>query len=246
MTAASPDRGAFHRGRLLRARFREPVAFALPRLAGRRICRASSSMCKTSTRPLLGRFRGARSRPHALPRFLQVDVSTSTTVDRSSIPSHGIRGRDDCHAPAGSCLLIGAAAGGARGQGPSNRCSAFPVTIARAGTWPQPRSLRAPGVARRHPPPVWSDAVGKWRCRRRARLQGAPAGRAVWRRTSAKMPGAHQPEVPSVTRTFANERTHTREPKLTDSEAGAFFTTAGVREGRPRTPAMARRIGRRG
>jgi len=50
---------------------------------------------KTSTRPLSVRYSRTSSRPRALLRFLQVDVSTSTTEDRSNIPSHG-SGWDDC------------------------------------------------------------------------------------------------------------------------------------------------------
>lgn len=179
---------------------------ALPRLAGRRIRRASSSPFMTATRPLLVRCSRARSRPHAPLRFLQVHISTSTTVDRSNIPRRGIRGWDDCHAPGGSRLPMGAAAGVARGQGPSTDARHSRSRLLVIGTCPQPRSLLAPGVARRRLSPVWSDVVRRWRCRRRARLQDAPAEREVERKASAKMPGAHQPEVPSVTRTFANER----------------------------------------
>jgi hypothetical protein len=43
---------------------------------------------KTSTRPLPVRCSRTPSRPRALFRFLQVDVSTSTTVDPSNIPHH--------------------------------------------------------------------------------------------------------------------------------------------------------------
>ena len=43
---------------------------------------------KTSTRPLPVRCSRTPSRPRALLRFLQVDVSTSTTVDPSNIPHH--------------------------------------------------------------------------------------------------------------------------------------------------------------
>jgi hypothetical protein len=123
--------------------------FALPRLAGRRICRASSSLYKTATRPLLDRFRGrerGRTRSHDLCRWMS---PRARLWDRSSIPDRGIRGRDDCH-PAGSCLLIGAAAGGARGQGSSNRCSTFTAAIARARDF-APTPI-APGTFRRETP----------------------------------------------------------------------------------------------
>jgi hypothetical protein len=206
MTAASPDRGAFFRERPLLAPSRAPLALLcsgwpagataalLHRCAGQRLDLFSTA------------FAG-RARPHALSRSLQVDASTSTTVDRSSIPCRGIRGRDDCHAPAGSRLPDrGSRRRGSRSgvEEPISRHSRSRLLV--TGTSPQPRSLRAPFVARRRPPPVWSDAAGEGRCQRRARLQGGLAGRAVERRRSAKMPAAHRPEVPSVTRTFANER----------------------------------------
>jgi hypothetical protein len=46
-----------------------------------------------------------------------------------------------------------------RGRAPDARHSRSRLLAPE--TWPQPRSLRAPGVAGRHPPPVWSDAV-RW------------------------------------------------------------------------------------
>jgi hypothetical protein len=51
---------------------------------------------KTSTRPLSARYSRTSSRPRAPLRFLQVDVSTSTTgTARTSRTTEG--GRDDCH-----------------------------------------------------------------------------------------------------------------------------------------------------
>jgi hypothetical protein len=158
MTAAFRDRGAFYRGRPLGAPFREPVALRCPGWPAGAPA-ACFHRCARHRLDLFPAAFAAETRPHALSRFLQVDVSTSTTVDRSSIPIRGIRGRDDCHAPAGSCLLIGAAAEALRGQGSSNRCSTFPVAIARArdlaptpiapGTWcretPSPAGLERRG-----------------------------------------------------------------------------------------------------
>jgi hypothetical protein len=46
---------------------------------------------RTSTRPLFDRSSRTPSRPHALPRLLQVDASTSTTMDHWNIPN--CRGR---------------------------------------------------------------------------------------------------------------------------------------------------------
>jgi hypothetical protein len=56
--AASPGSRCLPSRETARSALARARRFALLRLAGRRICRASSSMCKTSTRPLLGRFRG--------------------------------------------------------------------------------------------------------------------------------------------------------------------------------------------
>jgi hypothetical protein len=146
MTAAFPDRGAFFRERLLLSPLRAPLASLCPGWpAG-----ATAALFHRCARQRLDLFPPAfagRTRPHALSRCLQVDASTSTTVDRSSIPCRGIRGRDDCHAPAGSCLPAGAAAGGARGQGSRNRFSTFPVAIARDRDF-APTPI-APGTFRR-------------------------------------------------------------------------------------------------
>jgi hypothetical protein len=72
---------------------------------------------KTSTRPLSARSSRTSSRPRAPLRFLQVDVSTSTTRDRSNIPYHG-GGRDDCHVGRRELPLEGpATAEGTQGQG---------------------------------------------------------------------------------------------------------------------------------
>jgi hypothetical protein len=72
---------------------------------------------RTSTRPLSVRYSRTSSRPRAPLRFLQVDVSTSTTRDRSNIPYHG-GGRDDCHVGPREFPLEGpATAEGTQGQG---------------------------------------------------------------------------------------------------------------------------------
>jgi hypothetical protein len=72
---------------------------------------------KTSTRPLSVRYSRTSSRPRAPLRFLQVDVSTSTTRDLSNIPYHG-GGRDDCHVgPREFPLESPATAEGTQGQG---------------------------------------------------------------------------------------------------------------------------------
>lgn len=74
---------------------------------------------KASTRPLLARCSRAPSRPRALLQFLQVDVPTSTTVDRSNIPGHRNPwpGRLPCVGPRVASRSA-ATAEGAQGQGP--------------------------------------------------------------------------------------------------------------------------------
>jgi hypothetical protein len=182
---------------------------ALSRLAGRHSGRAFSSLCETATRPLLALLSQDESRPRAPLRLLQVVVSTSTTTDHSDIsirgnPRSGRLPGLERKSPSVSRQppeLLGV-------RGRANRCPAFSVAIARArdfaptpiapGTWCRETPLPA-GLERR--------GGGGWRCRRRAPLQGAPAGRVAWHRTSAKRPGVDQPEVPSITQAFASERT---------------------------------------
>jgi len=152
----------------------------LLRLAGRPSSRAFSPVCETPTRPLLALLSQDESRPRAPLRLLQVDVSTSTTADHSNISTRGNRGRDDCHGSPGSRLPFETAARAPQGQGSGKTDARHSRSrLLAPETSPQPRSLRAPGVARRHLLPVWSDATRWWRCQRRAPLQGAPAGRVV-------------------------------------------------------------------
>jgi hypothetical protein len=194
------DRGTFRRTGPSWTPSREPVAV---RCTGWPACAASARFhrcAKTPTRPLLAPLSRSESRPRAPLRLLQVDVSTSTTTDHSNIPIRAVRGRDGCPGSLGSRLPNEAAAGVSRGQGSGYRCPTFPVVIARVRDF-APTPI-APGTScRKTPPsPVWSDAVRRERCQRRAPLQGAPDGRAAWRRASAKRPSVDQPEVPSITR----------------------------------------------
>jgi hypothetical protein len=68
--------------------------------------------------PCSQRFSRAPSRPHALPRLLQVDVSTSTTTDHSRHPRPLESGWGGCHRRVESCLSTGTTAGASQGQGP--------------------------------------------------------------------------------------------------------------------------------
>jgi hypothetical protein len=72
---------------------------------------------KTSTRPFFAPLFAGVSWPRALPRLLQIDVSTSTTVDRSSIPDQ--RNPWPGRPPVRSIVAVRsrAAAEGTQGQG---------------------------------------------------------------------------------------------------------------------------------
>jgi hypothetical protein len=134
---------------------------ALSRLAGRHSGRACSSLCETATRPLLALLSQHGSRPRAPLRLLQVVVSTSTTTDHSDI---SIRGNPRSGRLPGLERKSPSVRGSRRscsgsGAGPTDARHSRSRLLAPE-TSPQPRSLRAPGVARRHFPPVWSDAVG--------------------------------------------------------------------------------------
>jgi len=88
-------------------------------LAGGRSCRTCSSRFeKLRLDPCSQRFSRAPSRPHALPRLLQVDVSTSTTTDHSRHPRPLESGWGGCHRRVESCLSTGTTAGASQGQGP--------------------------------------------------------------------------------------------------------------------------------
>jgi hypothetical protein len=116
---------------------------------------------KTPARPLLAPLSRDESRPRAPLRLLQVDISTSTTTDHPNISIRGIRGRDGCLGSTGSRLPSEISRRGPSGSGVGTTdARRSPPRLLAPETLPQPRSPRAPRVARRRPPPVWSDAVG--------------------------------------------------------------------------------------
>jgi hypothetical protein len=230
------DRGTFHRTEPSRTPSREPVA---ARCTGWPACAASARFhrcTKTPARPLLAPLSRDESRPRAPLRLLQVDVSTSTTTDHPNIALRAVRGRDGCLGSTGSRLPIETAAGAPRGQGSGQTDARHSRSrLLTPETSPQPRSLQAPRVARRHPSPVWSDAVRWWRCRRRAPLQGAPADqggmasgiREEARRRPARGTFRHL--------AFASERACAWKPKLPDRRRRLFHHRPAVRG----TPARA-------
>jgi len=86
---SSRARGAFRRERPARTPFRTPVWCAAA--AGRRgqPPHVFIDVRKHRLDPCSHRSSRAPWRPRALPRLLQVNVSASTTTDRSNIPDHG-------------------------------------------------------------------------------------------------------------------------------------------------------------
>jgi hypothetical protein len=235
MPAAFRDRGAFHRTGPVGALLREPFAARCPGwpagTVAARFHRCSRHRLDLSSRCFRRTNRGRAHpcdfcrwmSPRARPRTTRTSRSAESAVGttamaraevtfRSRQPPklHRVRGRD-------------------------NRCSTFPVAIARAGDF-APTPI-APGTWCRETSPLAGlERHGEgWGRRRRAPLQGAPAGRVAWRRASAKRPSVDQPEVPSITQAFASERTG---PPAEAGHAGigAFFT---IVEARRETPAFA-------
>ena len=86
--------------------------------------------------------------PRALPRLLQIDVSTSTTLDRSNIPDQGDPWSGRLPLSIDRFRSISATAEGSQGQGPriTEPRRSLPGLLPR-GTSPQPRSLQTPRVA---------------------------------------------------------------------------------------------------
>jgi hypothetical protein len=132
-------RGAFHRarprGRLRRARPERcfPLAGGT---AAARVHRCS----QTATRSFFASSSLALSGPRALVRLLQVDIATSTTEDRSNIPTTGGSGGDGCQARPWSFLLEPrTTAEDAQGQGPREPNLGAPQRdCSRSGLCPNP------------------------------------------------------------------------------------------------------------
>lgn len=158
----------------------------------------------TATRPLFVRSSRAPSRPRALSRLLQTMLPrarprTTSNIPNDRKPSLGRLPFDRELPPDGTTAKA------AQGQGPRNTVPRrSPLRLLSLETSPQPRSLRAPPVARTVLLPVRSD-VGEQRNRQRsAPLHGARSVRVVRRPTSAKRRDVHQPEGPFITRPSAS------------------------------------------
>jgi hypothetical protein len=150
------DQGAFHRESSCRAPSRGSPGASRPLAGGRCGCTCSSRF-KTSTRPSIPAF-AVLFRPRALPRLLQINVSTSTALDRPSIPQRGPRERVEPGTTACFRSIVASRSGQppkvrrVRGRGSPNPRRSLPGLLPRE-TSPRPRSLQAPCVAgiARHP-----------------------------------------------------------------------------------------------
>jgi hypothetical protein len=121
--------------------------FALLRLAGRCICRASSSMCKTSTRPLVVRFRG-RAQGHTrscdfcrwMPPRARLWTARASRSAKLAGGTTAMLRPEVAFRPGQSPEVLEV-----RGRATDARHSRSRLRVPE--TSPQPRSLRAPRVA---------------------------------------------------------------------------------------------------
>jgi hypothetical protein len=174
-----------------------------------------------------------RSRPRALLRLLQTNVSTSTTVDRSNTPT--------TESAVGATALVQPGLPG-RGQPPNglevrgrgNRSSALPAAIARHGDF-APTSTVSGASCRGHPSLALSGvtwggrdtAIASRACRARERQgRATPSFREEARRSPTR--GTFHHEV-------VREGTKARAARQAERQcADAFFTDKNTRGGRPR------------
>jgi hypothetical protein len=144
----SRDRGAFHRGSPDRAPSRAPAWSAATRWPTGAAAACIHRCSKTSTRPFFRTAFAGASWPRALPRLLQIDVSTSTAMDPSNIPDQ--RNLWSGRLPSRSIVAFrsAATAEGTQGQGPriTEPRRSLPGLLPRV-TSPQPRSPQTPRVA---------------------------------------------------------------------------------------------------
>jgi hypothetical protein len=160
---------------------------------------------KTSTRPFAAPLFAGVFGPRALPRLLQIDVSTSTALDHPNIPyqRNPWSGRllfFDRSSPFDQCSRRRYAGSGAE----DHRASTLPPGIAPARDF-APTPIASDTSCRGHclsPCLEWTGRPTKPPARRT--LARHAQRRAVRRLISAKRSGAHQPEGPSVARPFEN------------------------------------------
>lgn len=207
--------------------------FALPRLAGRRNCRAPSSLCKTATRPLsrpLSRGGRGRTRSHDLCRWMSPRARLWTARASRTAESAG-----------GTTAMLRPEVAFQSGQPPEvlevrgrvTEFSTFAVAIARDRDF-APTPI-APGTFRRETP----SPAGLERHGGRAAL---PAARTLARRVRRQGGGAREiredarrsPARGAFCHRDVRERTiAVREPKPTDRVPAPFSPSAPARGGTP-------------
>jgi hypothetical protein len=220
MPPGFPDPRCLPPEKTARALFREPGG-ALPTLAGGAAAARFHRCSRTPTRPFGDRFRerpSGRVRSYGFcksvfPRARLWTTRTSPIAGcaiGATARLDRVASTDDNHR---NELLV-------RGRGtpflgaPRGDCSSRRLR-------PDPGYFRAPPVAaitlspcpkrrgeRGMPPPYGTNAG------RRGALAGRARMRAVRHPVSAKKPGAHQPEAPSIERSFASERRRLPASKL--------------------------------
>ena len=219
----SGARDAFHPGRP-RDRSFELSCGALPRWPARAAAARVHRCSRTSTRPLAHPLSRVSWRPRAPLWLLQIDVSTSTTVDRSSTPAAesaaGATARFDRVTPIEGNHRMGSRSGVEEQpvlDAPRGDCS--PRRL-RPNLDPLGRLLSRPSLSC----PVRSDAGRKRGRHRNARLQGSRAtGPCVVELPRRSQTTTCPRRLPSQGRSRTNEGCR-RASKLDGREADAFFT----------------------
>jgi hypothetical protein len=158
-------------------------------------------------------------------------------------PGRRVCGRDDCQARSRVASIDGNHRMGSRSGAEEHRSSALPAAIARRGDFAPTRTAFGRLLSRPSPFHPARSGAGRGGCRHRAaRLQGNADERAVRRPASAKKPDVHQPEAPSITRSFASERRPLSASKPTAKHADASFTARRRERGTPARTRSARPI----
>jgi len=188
---------------------------------------------KTPTRPFRTPLFAGASRPHALPRLLQRMFQRAQPRTARTSQSHGIRdpGTDT---PIDRSLPLDRGTKPprlrrVRGRGSPNLDIPF-RDCSQKGLRPNPDRLRL--LASRAWPFILSgvDSDQEPYRQRCLRLQGEDSERAVRRPISAKKSDVHQPEGPSIARSFANERgTSPNSARLLGSVAPTPFSLLRIR-----------------
>jgi hypothetical protein len=232
MKSLSRARSAFHRRSPRRAPLREPDRETLIRWPTDVDPHVFIEVRKPRLDPSTPLFAGA-SRPHALPRLLQRMFQRAQPRTARTSQTHGIRD-PGTEPPIDRSLPLDRGTKPprlrrVRGRGSPNLDIPF-RDCSQKRLRPNPDRLRL--LASR----AWTFILSgvdsdqepyRQRC---LRLQGEDSERAVRRPISAKKSDVHQPEGPSIARSFANERgTSPNSARLLSSVAPTPFSLLRIR-----------------